>query len=71
MREIVCHKYTSPYDIDLDALQEEHSSHLGLGGANRNMSVQINQIKLNQPGNGNLEAKEQIKAMMNKQDAFI
>jgi len=39
MREIVCHKYTSPYDIDLDALQEEHSSHLGLAGANRNMSV--------------------------------
>ena len=31
----------------------------------------MNQIKLNQPGNGNLEAKEQIKAMMHKQDAFI
>jgi hypothetical protein len=39
MKEIVCHKYISPYDIDLDALQEDHSSQLGRGGAQRNMSV--------------------------------
>lgn len=39
MKEIVCHKYTSPYDIDLDALQDVNSSHLGPAGGNRNMSV--------------------------------
>ena len=38
MREVVCHKYCTSYEIDMDAL-EQSSSVMGAHGANRNMSV--------------------------------
>jgi hypothetical protein len=41
MREVACHKYTTPYDIDLDAMDDHRSSQMGPAGRNnaRHMSV--------------------------------